>query len=259
MSSTRPLTLCIDCGGGGIKGSVVDEFAAVVAPPVRRPVVYPMSPTAFIAAIERIAAELPAAGRVTVGMPGMIRHGRVITTPHYITKDGPRSKVLPELEKLWNGFDVHRAVEGLFDLPTIVLNDAEVAGAGVITGTGLEMIITLGTGLGNAIFESGRLVPHAELSQGLVRWGLTYDDYLGEHERLRLGDAHWSRRVRRVVEGFWPVYMWDRLYLGGGNAARIVISPRHTLGPDLSIVPNEAGIFGGVRAWELIGQTNGRG
>lgn len=251
----RPLTLCIDCGGGGIKGSVVDEFGTVVAAPVRRPVNYPLPPERLVSMVEAIAAELPRAARVTVGMPGMIRHGRVIATPHYITKDGPRSKVLPGLTDAWRGFDMQSAVEGLFGLPTIVLNDAEVAGAGVITGTGLEMIITLGTGLGNAIFESGLLTPHAELSQGLVRWGLTYDDYLGEHERLRLGDAHWSRRVRRVVEGFWPVYRWDRLYIGGGNAVRIVTTARHPLGPDISIVPNEAGIFGGVRAWDLVGSA----
>ena len=60
--------------------------------------------------------------------------------------------------------------------------------------------MTLGTGLGNAVFDNGILAPHVEVSQGPVRWGLTYDDYIGEHERLRLGDAHWSRRVRRVVD-----------------------------------------------------------
>ena len=253
MSSSGPLTLCIDCGGGGIKGSVADEFATVIANPVRKRAPYPMPPKVLVETISSIAAELPRADRVTVGMPGMIRHGRVIATPHYITKDGPRSKVVPELKDAWRNFDMKAAIEGVFDLPTIVLNDAEVAGAGVITGTGLEMIITLGTGLGNAIFDSGALSPHAELSQGLVRWGLTFDDYLGEHERLRLGDAHWSRRVRRVIEGFVPVYMWDRLNIGGGNASRIIMSPRNPLPGNIVFVRNEAGIFGGVRAWDLTG------
>ena len=129
----------------------------------------------------------------------MIRHGVVITTPHYITKSGPRSKVMPELVPLWARFDMREALQNQLDLPTLVLNDAEVAGAGVVTGQGLEMIVTLGTGLGNAIFDNGRLAPHVEVSQGPIRWGLTYDDYIGEHERLRLGDSHWSRRVRLVV------------------------------------------------------------
>lgn len=202
-----------------------------------------------------IAALLPGASRVTVGMPGMIRHGRVIATPHYVTKEGPRSKVEPELVQKWANFDMLAAVEGALSLPALVLNDAEVAGAGAVTGTGLEMIITLGTGLGNAIFDSGRLAPHAELSQGLVRWGMTYDDYIGEHERLRLGDAHWSRRVRRVVDSLRPVYLWDRLYVGGGNAARIVATERNPLPQNLVLVQNEAGMIGGVRAWELVGRN----
>lgn len=255
MVSDHQLTLCIDCGGGGIKGSVVDEFGTVIAQPVRKRTPYPMPPQVLVETIMQIASELPTATRVTVGMPGMIRHGRVIATPHYITRDGPRSKVLPELADAWKNFDMKAAIVGAFGLPTLVLNDAEVAGAGVITGTGLEMIITLGTGLGNAIFDSAVLAPHAELSQGLVRWGLTYDDYIGEHERLRLGDSHWSRRVRRVIEGLYPVYIWDRLYIGGGNASRIDISPRHRLPDNIYFVRNEAGIFGGVRAWQLVGDS----
>ncbi len=253
MATTKPLTLCIDCGGGGIKGSVVDGFGTVISPPVRKRAPYPMPPHVLLRAIADIAKELPPAARITVGMPGMIRHGRVIETPHYVTKDGPRSKVLPELVTAWANFNMKSAVEKEFGLPTIVLNDAEVAGAGVVTGTGLEMIITLGTGLGNAIFDNGRLAPHAELSQGLVRWGMTYDDYIGEHERLRLGDAHWSRRVRRVIDSLRPVYVWDRLYLGGGNASRIITSERNPLPQNVIFVQNEAGIFGGVRTWDLVG------
>ena len=51
--------------------------------------------------ITSLASQLPGADRVTVGMPGMIRHGVVIATPHYITKDGPRSRVLPDLVEAW--------------------------------------------------------------------------------------------------------------------------------------------------------------
>lgn len=214
-----------------------------------------MPPEILVQTIAQIASELPRAARVTVGMPGMIRHGRVIATPHYVTKDGPRSKVVPQLVEKWANFDMLGAVEGTLGLPALVLNDAEVAGAGVIVGAGLEMIITLGTGLGNAIFDSGKLAPHAELSQGLVRWGMTYDDYIGEHERLRLGDAHWSRRVRRVVDSLSPVYMWDRLYVGGGNASRIIATERNPLPRNLVLVQNEAGMFGGVRAWDLVGKN----
>lgn len=245
------LTLAVDCGGGGIKASVLGTRGTMKAPAVRTTTPYPLPPELLVETIEDLASHLPHADRVTVGMPGMIRHGVVIATPHYITKDGPRSKIVPELVEKWERFDMRRALSDALGIPALVLNDAEVAGAGVITGQGLEMIVTLGTGLGNAVFDGGRLAPHVEISQGPVRWGLTYDDYVGEHERLRLGDAHWSRRVRRVVAALRAMYMWDRLYLGGGNSRRITPGHRAKLGDDVVIVPNDAGIRGGVRAWQL--------
>lgn len=245
------MTLAVDCGGGGIKASVVDERGTLIAPARRTPTPYPLPPELLVQTVADLAGVLPAATRVTMGMPGMIRHGIVIATPHYITRDGPRSRVLPELVERWDHFDMGRAIRDTLHLPTIVRNDAEVAGAGVITGTGLEMIITLGTGLGNAVFDGGKLAPHVEVSQGFVRWGLTYDDYIGEHERLRLGDAHWSRRVRRIVDGLRPMYMWDRLYLGGGNSKRITASNLSRIGEEVVVVPNDAGIVGGVRTWDL--------
>ncbi len=248
---SEEMTLAIDCGGGGIKASVLDSHGTMIAPPLRTPTPYPLPPALLVQTAVDLAKQLPRANRVTMGMPGMIRHGVVVATPHYITRSGPRSKILPELVEEWRFFDMGRALGRALDLPTKVLNDAEVAGAGVVTGTGLEMIITLGTGLGNAVFDGGVLAPHIEVSQGFVRWGLTYDDYIGEHERLRLGDTHWSRRVRRIVDGLRPMYLWDRLYLGGGNSKRITAAHRAKLGEDVIIVPNDAGIIGGVRAWEL--------
>ena len=151
----------------------------------------------------------------------------------------------------WARFNMGAGVSRALGIPALVLNDAEVAGAGVVTGHGLEMIVTLGTGLGNAVFDNGLLAPHVEVSQGPVRWGLTYDDYIGEHERLRLGDAHWSRRVRRVVDALRPMYLWDRLYLGGGNSRRITAAQLAKIGDDVVVVPNEAGMTGGARCWDM--------
>ncbi len=247
-----PTTLAVDCGGGGIKASVLDATGTLHAQPVRAATPYPLPPERLLAVIASLARQLPPAGRVTVGMPGMIRHGVVVATPHYITRAGPRTRVVPELLTAWSGFDMRQAVEEALGIPSLVLNDAEVHGCGLVTGVGLEMVITLGTGLGNAVFDSGILAPHAELSRGTVKWGLTYDEYLGEHERIRLGDAHWSRRVRAVVESFQPVYLWDRLYLGGGNARRISPTTVDRLGERVLVADNSAGILGGVRAWDMV-------
>lgn len=247
----NPPTLAVDCGGGGIKASVLDAAGTMHAQPVRAATPYPLSPQRLVSLITDLAGKLPEAGRATVGMPGMIRHGVVVATPHYVTKAGPRTRVLPELVDAWSGFDMRTAVERGLEMPALVLNDAEVHGAGVVAGAGLELMLTFGTGLGNALFDGGVLAPHQELSQSPVRWGLTYDEYVGEHERLRLGDAQWSRRIRRVVEALRPVYLWDRLYVGGGNSRRLTPQVVERLGDDVVIVPNSAGIIGGVRAWSL--------
>ncbi|MDO8307809.1 MAG: ROK family protein [Actinomycetota bacterium] len=244
-------TLAIDCGGGGIKGTVLDDAGTMRAHPIRVPTPYPLPPHLFVETLVDLAGRLPRAERATVGMPGMIRHGVVVTTPHYVTRSGPRTRVLPELVEQWEGFDAQTAVADAMGMPVRLLNDAEIHGAGVIAGQGLELVLTLGTGLGCAIFDGGRLAPHLELSQAPVRWGLSYDTYIGEHERRRLGDALWSRRVGRVVEGLRPVFLWDRLYLGGGNSRHLTAPALVRMGDDVVIVPNSAALVGGARVWQL--------
>jgi polyphosphate glucokinase len=244
-------TLAIDCGGGGIKASVLDESGTMRHQPVRVPTPYPLPTALFTETLVGLQKMLPKADRATVGLPGMIRHGVVVSTPHYVTKSGPRTRVLPELVEEWDGYDAKAALEEAFGMPTRVLNDAEVHAAGVIAGQGMELVLTFGTGLGCAIYDGGRLAPHLELSQAPVRWGLSYDTYIGEHERRRLGDALWSRRVLRVVEGLRPVFLWDRLYLGGGNSRHVTPLVLEKMGDDVVIVPNSAALVGGARAWLL--------
>ena len=111
--------------------------------------------------------------------------------------------------------------------------------------------MTLGTGLGCAFVDGGRLAPHLEISHAQMRWGLTYDDVVGEAERIRLGDSAWSRRVLRAIDTLWPVFRWDRLYIGGGNSPRISPAARSRLGENVLFIPNAAGMNGGVRAWAL--------
>ena len=250
-SAPGPRTLAVDCGGGGIKASVLDSAGTMHVPPVRVPTPYPLPPERLVATVVELARTLPDADRATVGMPGMIRHGVVIATPHYVTRSGPRSRVDPDLVAAWAGKDMEAALSAALGYPALVLNDAEVHGAGVVSGSGLELVLTLGTGLGSALYDGGTLAPHLELSHAPVRWGVTYDAYLGEHERRRLGDGAWSRRVRRAVDGLRPVVLWDRLYLGGGNSRRIRPTVLEALGDDVVVVPNSAGIVGGVRAWSL--------
>jgi len=245
------MTLSIDCGGLSIKASVLDNEGTMHAPAVAEPTPYPLSPSRLIEVFNSLASQLPKADRVTVGFPGMVRHGVVVHTPHYINVKGPRTRVDPELYQAWTGLDFRSMIEKNFNLPTLMLNDAEVHGAGVVAGSGFEVVMTLGTGLGCAVFDGGKLAPHIELSHAPIRRSMNYDTWIGEHERRRLGDTFWSRRIRSMISDLRPVFHWDRLYLGGGNARRIKPSDLAALGDDVVIVPNAAGIVGGVRAWNL--------
>ncbi|MFM1905730.1 MAG: hypothetical protein RIT32_526, partial [Actinomycetota bacterium] len=130
-------TLTIDCGGGSIKAAVLDEAGTMRSQPIQVSTPYPLSTKLFVTTISELANQLPKADRATIGIPGMIRHGVVITTPHYVTKSGPRSIVLPELVQQWNGFDAKAEISNALGIPTLVLNDAEVHGAGVVAGSGL--------------------------------------------------------------------------------------------------------------------------
>ena len=245
------LTLSVDCGGLFLKSCVLDDSGTMHSKPNRIETPYPLSPTRFVETIAQIASELPKAYRATVGMPGMIRNGVVVATPHYITVRGPRTRIDPELQEQWQDFDVQKAISEKLGIPSLVLNDAEVHGAGIITGSGYEVVITLGTGLGFAIFYGGKLTPHFEFSHATVRRGTTYDTWIGEQERKRLGNVFWSRRIKQLVEELRPVFKWDRLYIGGGNARLIRPNDLMKMGDDVVIVPNTAGVAGGVRAWNL--------
>ena len=249
------LTLAIDCGGTGIKGSVLNPLGQMVAEQVRVRTPYPLPPDRLLGIFDDLAAKLPAADRVTVGMPGMIRHGRVVSTPHYVTKRGPHTRVDPKMIEQWRNFDAQQAVAERLGMPAIVLNDAEVAGAGAVTGFGFEVVFTLGTGLGCAIFDDGHLLPHLEVSRAPVRRGRIYDTYIGDAARKRLGHLAWSRRVRECLIGLRPMFEWDRLYLGGGNGSKVEQRDLLIVGGAILVVPNSAGIVGGVKAWDLqVGQ-----
>ncbi|QOR47158.1 ROK family protein [Trueperella pecoris] len=260
QSHGHPITLAVDCGGGGIKSCILDAGGFQRSDVVRTQVPYPFSPEDLLQVVAQQLEDLgsgtpPRIDRITLGMPGMIRHGVVVYTPHYIRRAGPHTRILPNLEHAWTGQDMQSALEARFGVPALVLNDAEVAAAGIVSGKGLELVLTLGTGLGSAFLDNGVLAPHLEVSHATVRWGLTYDDILGEHERLRLGDSAWSRRVLKAMESLWPVFRWDQLYIGGGNAARVTDSVRARM-PGVNWVPNMAGMNGGVRAWSMIGRED---
>jgi polyphosphate glucokinase len=245
------VTFAVDCGGGGLKAAVVDDTGVLISEPVRMSTPYPLPPQRLGAALQELASAFPPFDRATVGVPGMVRHGVVLWTPHYVTADGPATDVVDELVTAWSGFDVTAAAREWLQVPVIVLNDAEVHAAGVVRGDGLELVLTLGTGVGCGWTDHGRLAPHLELSAARIADGQTADGYVGELARQRVGDHAWRRRVVELVEWAFPVVGWDHLYLGGGNAARLTREQLPDHGRGLDLIPNQAALVGGARAWEL--------
>ena len=108
--------------------------------------------------------------------------------------------------------------------------------------------MTLGTGVGTALFNDGALLPHLELSHGPFREGLTFDIALGNAQRKEIGNERWAKRVRKAITAVDDMLFFDRLYVGGGNAKHISAAD---IGSKGEIVPNTSGILGGVRVWDL--------
>lgn len=237
----------MDCGGTGIKATVLDTDGQPQCGRVKMRTPYPCPPEILLSAVADLVSSTGVGyDRVSVGFPGMVRHGIVHATPHYVTEAGPFTKRDPDLEKKWAGFDVRTAFEETLHAPTRVLNDAEVAGLAVIQGQGFEAVFTLGTGLGCALFDEGRLLPKLEVSQAPFRHGQTYDQQLGHHARSRIGARRWTGRVVMALNSLRPVLWWDHAYVGGGGAKNLTTD----LGPDITIITNQSGLLGGVRMWD---------
>ncbi|HEV3264858.1 MAG TPA: ROK family protein [Acidimicrobiales bacterium] len=243
----HPLTLAVDVGGTGLKASVLDADGAMVADRVKVPTPYPIPPDKLVTTLGKLVAPLPKAERASVGFPGMVRAGMVLSAPHFSCKHGPGSPVDDELAALWSNFDLTTALTEAFGMPTKVANDADVQGAAVVSGNGLEFVMTLGTGFGSGLFYEGRLMPHLEIAHQPFRKGETYNDQIGEAARKEIGEERWNRRVQKAIKNMRALMFFDHLYIGGGNSRRLV---RDDLDDDVTIVDNTAGILGGIKLWE---------
>jgi len=255
---TAPRTLCIDIGGTGLKAAVLEESGEVVGTNggadvkdgiARIATTYPMPPEKLVEDLAALAAELPSFDRASAGFPGMVRSGVVLSAPHFSTKHGPGSDVDPDLKARWEGFDLAAALSQRLGCPTRVDNDADQQGAAVVSGKGLEMVITLGTGFGTALFSEGRLCPHLEIAHQPFMHGFTYHEMLGDHSRKEVGNRKWSEHVAKAVELMEALTFFDHLYVGGGNARKLKVD----LGEKVTIVDNVSGIVGGLKLWTKSG------
>jgi polyphosphate glucokinase len=226
-------TLAIDIGGTHIKAAVLDSQGREIADHVQADTPHPSPPQAVLECIAKLVSALPPYDRISAGFPGVVVRGDVVTAPNLGTD-------------AWKDFPIANALTLHFGKPARVINDAEVQGLGVISGKGLECVITLGTGFGSALYRDGALMPHLERGQHPIWKQKTYDQYLGLGALKKKGLTAWNRRVSRAIEVLHTLLNYDHLYIGGGNAGHIDFA----LPPNVSIVSNEAGITGGVALWQ---------
>jgi len=237
--------LGIDIGGSGIKGAPIDtEVGVLLAPRHRLPTPEPSKPKAIAAMVADIARQFNWHGPVGCGFPAVVRNGLVLTAAN--------------IHKKWIGTDSAELFSNATSCPVVVVNDADAAGLAEMTfgagraEQGVVLIVTIGTGLGTALFTGGRLLPNTELGHIEIR-GLDAEARASDATRKRdtLSWEQWGERfneyLNRLEKLIWP----DLIILGGG-VSKEFDRFRTLLTVQAQVVPaqflNEAGMVGAALA-----------
>lgn len=224
-------TLSVDIGGSGIKVIVLDTAGNPQTERARVETPQPAITKAVISAIAQLAGGQGEFDRVSVGFPGVVRGG-VTETAVNLTAD-------------WIGFDLGTALQERLGKPVRVVNDADMQGLGAIFRQGVELVITLGTGFGSALFVDGKLVPNLEMGHHEFRKGETYEQQLGRAALEKIGSKRWNSRLEKALNSLQRLFNYDYLYIGGGEARKVTLS----LPSNIKIIPNMSGLLGGITLW----------
>jgi len=201
-------TLAVDIGGSSIKLLALSPEGAPASETLARPTPRPATPDAVFALIHDMADTLPPHRQVSVGFPGVVKDGVALNAPNLG-------------DELWQGVALNERLTHLLQRPVRAVNDADLQGIGVVRGEGVEMVLTLGTGMGTALFTDGVLVPNLELGHHPFRDGQSYEDMVRDSELKRIGPIEWTTRVLDAIGQIEPIFNYDTLHLGGGNAQNL--------------------------------------
>jgi polyphosphate glucokinase len=253
------LAIGIDFGGSGIKGAVVDiRTGQFVGDRIRIPTPQPSKPRDVVAVMETLvsnAIEALTAGAqpvisvadsamlpVGLGIPSATRNGTVLTAAN--------------IDPSWIGFQAEREIGIALGRPIAIGNDADVAGIAELRfGAGRRqrgtiIMLTIGTGMGSAVFADGRLLPNTELGH-LEMKGRDAEERVAEsaRDRLNLGWKDWAAGfndyLHMLERLFWP----DLFILGGGASKRSDNYMQYVTVKTpvvIATLKNNAGIVGGA-------------
>ena len=231
----------IDIGGTGIKGAPVDLVAGTFAASrVRVPTPSPATPEQVADVVGRIVTQLGVAGPVGITLPAVIRDGIVETAAN--------------IDHTWIGTNATELFGRATGRPVGVVNDADAAGiAEVRHGAGrgrggVVVLLTLGTGIGSAVFIDGALVPNTELGHLPLHHG-DAEDWAAEsiREKDELSWKRWAHRLEEYLELVQRL-LWPQLFVIGGGVSKHADKFLSHITLRTEIVPaqlhNDAGIVG---------------
>lgn len=204
------IILGVDIGGSGIKGALVDtEKGEFVSERIRIETPKPATPEAVAKTLKELVSKFDFEGPIGCGFPATVHHGVAFTAAN--------------IDKTWIDTEVEKLFTETVKRPCYVLNDADAAGlAEVKFGEGKDkkgviVMVTIGTGLGSAIFVNGNLLPNTELGHIIL------NDDIAEHycsdsarQRLELGWGKWGKRFNKYLERLQFLLNPDLFILGGG-------------------------------------------
>lgn len=226
-------TLSIDIGGSHVKAAVVDARGRMCGDRERDDTPARLDRKRLLRAVLDLVDPLDGYDRVAVGVNGLVHGGVLYSLPASGNRD-------------LRGFRLAAELERKLRVPVRLYNDATLHALGAIRRRGVEVTITLGTGLGAAVFIDGRQGPRLELLPCPDGDG-TRGGHYGDAALEQLGRRKWSARVGRLVRALRVITNFDHLYIGGGNADEL----RLELPDDVSIVESSCAFTGGARAYEL--------
>jgi polyphosphate glucokinase len=214
--------LVIDVGGSHVKTRVSGsrEMRQFESGPT-------LTPHQMVSRVLRLIGDLKY-DAVSIGYPGVVVHGKIVTEPF-------------NLGRGWVGFDFRKAL----GRPTVVMNDAAMQAIGSYEG-GRMLFLGLGTGMGSALIVDGAVAP-MELAHLPYKRGRSYEDYLGDRGRRRLGAKKWRRAVADVVKQLSKALETDYLVIGGGNARKLKKLPKNA-----RLGNNDFAFLGGFRVWRHL-------
>jgi polyphosphate glucokinase len=226
--------LAIDIGGSHIKATVLNSEGEYLSEYSKIETPISSTPENIIKAIKDLILPMPAFDKISVGFPGYVKDGIIQTAPNLGNN-------------FWKDVNLGKMLADELQKPVRVVNDADFQGLALIKRKGLEMVITLGTGFGTALFMDGHLLPHLELAHLPVRKNKDYDEFIGEKALNKEGLEDWNERMKEVLYTFKTVINYDNLFLSGGNAKRL----NFKLDKNIQIVSNKDGIKGGAFLWQV--------